>query len=141
MTTVHIYHAAFEQGVPRTPTYSYETDRTQLEQIFRDNNAVDGDPATEVNVRMNKRSLSMGDIVSMDGKFWMCEALGWTQVTKEDIWTSTNSPTHGDGTTTTCSSQERTPEPQSVIESLLDSLERSIRKHSKGPIYPPGWWG
>lgn len=40
--------------------YSYETDRTILELIYRDNQAVDGH---EQNVRNKARSLSVGDVI------------------------------------------------------------------------------
>lgn len=73
MTQVSIYHRTgrdmfmeashvFSYGgeVAFELAYTYDTDRDDLEQIFRDNNAVDG---TEINVEKNKRSLSIGDVV------------------------------------------------------------------------------
>lgn len=57
--------------------YSYETDRTQLAEIWRDNNAVDG---TEVNVKHQMRSLSVGDIVKVGHGHWLVRPMGWENV-------------------------------------------------------------
>ena len=140
---VRIWHRDWSTGkVPRVSAYEYETDRTDLEQIFRDNNAVDG---SEVNVRMNKRSLSVGDIVEVGHKLYYCEAIGWSQTTKEEVWPhmykTPDSQNPGPGTTTTSSSQERTQELPNVISSLLDSLTRSMQKLSRGKVNPPRWFG
>jgi hypothetical protein len=40
--------------------YTYETERTTLDEIYRDNQAVDG---TEQNIKHEARSLSIGDII------------------------------------------------------------------------------
>lgn len=71
---VTIYHSFFEE-YPR-PVYSYETDRTALEEIWRDNNVVDGD---ELPVRHQVRSLSVGDFVTVLGEAWTVEIFGWTK--------------------------------------------------------------
>ncbi len=42
--------------------YTYKTHRNSLEEIWRDNNAVDG---SEINVKLEKRSLSVGDVVGI----------------------------------------------------------------------------
>lgn len=72
-TTITIYHGYDEDGrmvfpyfddqVPHilVRAYAYETNRTQLDEIWRDNNAVDG---TEMNVLNKARSLSIGDVIA-----------------------------------------------------------------------------
>jgi hypothetical protein len=62
--------------------YGYQTDRTDLEDIFRDNNAVDG---TEVNVKFKRRSLSVGDVAQIDDRFYSVESIGWEEIPYEDL--------------------------------------------------------
>lgn len=57
--------------------YSYETDRTELEQIYRDNNAVDG---TEQNVIHERRSLSVGDVVVVGDEAHKVARMGFEPV-------------------------------------------------------------
>jgi hypothetical protein len=47
-----------------------------LEYIFRIHNAVDG---SERNVKLHLRSLSVGDVVELDGQRWVCAGTGWEQ--------------------------------------------------------------
>lgn len=55
--------------------YTYETDRTESEEIYRDNNAVTGD---EINVQHKARSLSVGDVVKWeDGTLAMVASFGF----------------------------------------------------------------
>lgn len=57
--------------------YPREDDSNLLEDIFRENNAVEG---WEYPVKFQKRSLSSGDVVGIDGKYWACEPAGWKEV-------------------------------------------------------------
>lgn len=57
--------------------YTYQTFDDELDAIWRQNNAVDG---TEVNVQNEARSLSVGDVVGINGVLWLVESLGWTEL-------------------------------------------------------------
>jgi hypothetical protein len=74
-----------------TPTYeraySYDINDTDidmslLERIWRENNAVDG---WEVNVKLNKRSLSVGDVVLVRGEAWEAQSFGFGRLTDTSI--------------------------------------------------------
>lgn len=65
--------------------YSYDTTRVELEEIFRDNNVVDGD---ELPVQKETRSLSVGDVVvkhEADLKYHLVEPTGWEELKDERL--------------------------------------------------------
>ena len=97
MDIVTIYHGYENDGrMAQHPLpdilvakYAYETDRSSLDEIYRDNNAVDG---TEQNVRNKARSLSVGDIIGFrkdirEGHspeiFTVVDSYGFTPVSEE----------------------------------------------------------
>jgi len=55
-----------------------------IEHVFTLTNHIDQDWTTNPGVEKvgddRHRSTSMGDIVESDGKFYICEALGWTEI-------------------------------------------------------------
>lgn len=52
--------------------------RDQLEFLFRYFNRVEGDDdARLADIGYGLPSLSMGDVVTIDGERWTCAALGW----------------------------------------------------------------
>jgi hypothetical protein len=53
------------------------TDEEILELIFRDQNAVDG---SERNVMMRNRSLSVGDVVDLDGRAYAVDQVGFKRL-------------------------------------------------------------
>ena len=73
--------------------YRYQTDRINLEEIFRDNNAVDG---SEQNVKAQARSLSVGDVVVVvegnGGRAYAVESMGWTEVNLNDVLEAAGRP-------------------------------------------------
>jgi hypothetical protein len=104
-STVTIYHGYEADGRMVFPLdtsalpellvekYSYHTDdRTSLDDIYRDNNAVDG---SEWNVQFEARSLSIGDIIGFrtsikDGSVWrtpeiytVVDSFGFTPVSAD----------------------------------------------------------
>lgn len=70
MTDYNIKDGTWERA------YSYDTDRIGLEQIWRDNNRVDGSRFEEVS-RHGTRSLCIGDVVSVDGQLNRVRDIGW----------------------------------------------------------------
>lgn len=74
--------------------YSYETDSGfGLENVFRDNNRVDGTERPEME---GHRSLSVGDVVVVwvDGalKAWAVASFGWDEVTYLDVLEASGRP-------------------------------------------------
>ena len=76
--------------------YAYDTERTDLEEIWRDNNTVDG---TEQNVHMKARSLSVGDVVVVQDRSvkhyftaHAVESSGWSDVALEDVLEAAGRP-------------------------------------------------
>ena len=66
--------------------YTYEADPadTDLNIVFRQNNAVDG---TEINVKAGFRSLSVGDIIAIDGAWNAVRPVGFYRLTADEIVT------------------------------------------------------
>lgn len=63
--------------------YSYDTDMEgaigprELQQIFRENQNVDGD---EINVVNMRRSLSVGDVIEVGGEQWKVDTFGFSPI-------------------------------------------------------------
>jgi hypothetical protein len=88
-TPVVIYHLKTRLFMPFDEdrsvieeVYAYRTDRTSLGEVFRDNNAVDGDEAF---LQYNKRSLSVGDVVRIGDEWWAVEPVGWKSLTEQTV--------------------------------------------------------
>jgi hypothetical protein len=61
-----------------------DTDEALRGKVFRSMNAVDGDPAFEVCIRLRVRSMMVGDVVVIDrgccSKAFRVEPVGWSEV-------------------------------------------------------------
>ncbi len=55
-----------------------------LERVFAEWNHGSG-MESELFIRSNKRSLSVNDIVGVNGKYYLCESFGWKEVTAEYV--------------------------------------------------------
>lgn len=55
-----------------------------LEQTFAAFNHGSGNES-ELFLKSNKRSLSVNDIVGINGKYYLCESFGWTEVTPQYV--------------------------------------------------------
>lgn len=53
-----------------------------LDHIFRQCNHVDGTEWISTS-GIKARSLSCGDVVEFDGRFFLCESIGWGEISKE----------------------------------------------------------
>lgn len=74
----------YEPGDTLVEAYTYQRYEREdldgpalLEDIFRENNAVEG---WEYPILFQKRSLSAGDVVGINEKHWACEPTGWKEV-------------------------------------------------------------
>jgi hypothetical protein len=92
---VTIYHSTFclmpwSSDAPMSRVDEFELPTEQfaepsdeaLEHVFRIHNAVDG---TERNVRLELRSLSVGDVVQLDERAFAVEPIGWTEIEPGEI--------------------------------------------------------
>lgn len=62
--------------------YQYETDRTDPDEVWRDNNVVTG--VGEWPVVYGTRSMVIGDVADIGGVLWAVMALGWHKLTEAD---------------------------------------------------------
>lgn len=73
-----------EENKP-SKTFEYEVDAISvdeaLETIFRRWNAVDG---TEENIKHRVRSLSVNDMVKLEGEYYIVDQYGWIKTTEEE---------------------------------------------------------
>jgi hypothetical protein len=72
------YERAYSYEIEDAP----EINMSILERIWRENNAVSG---WEVNVKLNKRSLSVGDVVLVKGEGWEAQSIGFARLTDTSI--------------------------------------------------------
>jgi hypothetical protein len=67
------------------PNYAMvaEVEASNLEEVFELTNHIDHDWTTNRSVKVigdKHRSTSVGDIVEVNGHFWLCENCGWTAI-------------------------------------------------------------
>jgi|688.fasta_scaffold851016_2 hypothetical protein len=55
-----------------------------LERVFAEWNHGSG-MESELFIRSNKRSLSVNDIVCVNGKYYLCKSFGWNEVTSQFV--------------------------------------------------------
>jgi hypothetical protein len=74
---------------PDEATYSYVATNDMsvednLERVFAEWNHGSG-MECEMFIKSNKRSLSVNDIVCVNGKYFQCQSVGWNKVTDEYV--------------------------------------------------------
>jgi hypothetical protein len=90
-----VYHAifpTFSEQVQKMDEYELvaivdvtdNSDRDMLEEVFYLTNHVDGDWTDGSKVEVKKeggcRSTSVGDIVVIEGRHYLCQGMGWKQI-------------------------------------------------------------
>jgi hypothetical protein len=55
-----------------------------LERVFAEWNDGSGQEC-EMFIRSQKRSLSVGDVVCVNGRYHMCKSFGWKEITAEEV--------------------------------------------------------
>jgi hypothetical protein len=74
---------------PDEAVYSYVVTNNlspedNLERVFAEWNSGSG-MECKMFIESNKRSLSVNDIVCVNGKYFQCQSVGWTEVTSEYV--------------------------------------------------------
>ena len=115
---------------PDEATYSYVATNDMsvednLERVFAEWNYGSG-MECEMFIKSNKRSLSVNDIVCVNGKYFQCQSVGWKQVTDEYVINLenevANSPRRSEGAWFALSDvmYSRTPD---GVEATLDGID------------------